>query len=128
MPAAGRQNVNTDKIMSDRVPGICTMESEAQAINWVHQPQQVAHTGSRPDQQPPECKSSLLPIHSRADDQRHTPVSATVGVPDHTQQDVDVRPSVSPSQGRSDDRAIGRLSEAIVQTEQPTSADPLRPQ
>jgi len=45
-----------------------------------------------------------------------------------TQQDVDVRPSVSPSQGRSDDRATGRLSEAIVQTEQPTSADPLRPQ
>jgi hypothetical protein len=26
MLAAGRQNVNTDKIMSDRVPGICTME------------------------------------------------------------------------------------------------------
>jgi hypothetical protein len=61
MPAAGRQNVNTDKIMSDRAPGICTMESKAQAINWVHQPQQVAHTGSRPDQQPPEYKSSLFP-------------------------------------------------------------------
>jgi hypothetical protein len=61
MPAAGRQKVNTDKIMSDRVTGICTMESKAQAINWVHQPQQVAHTGSRPDQQPPEYKSSLLP-------------------------------------------------------------------
>jgi hypothetical protein len=59
MPAAGRQNVNTDKIMSDRVPGICTMESKVQAINWVHQPQQVAHTGSRPDQQPPEYRTSL---------------------------------------------------------------------
>jgi hypothetical protein len=37
------------------------MEGEAQAINWVHQPQQVAHTGSRPDQKPPEYKTSLLP-------------------------------------------------------------------
>ena len=37
------------------------LESKVQAINWVHQPQQVAHTGSRPDQQPPEYRSSLLP-------------------------------------------------------------------
>jgi hypothetical protein len=37
------------------------MESKALAINWVDQAQQVAHTGSRPNQQPPEYKSSLLP-------------------------------------------------------------------
>jgi hypothetical protein len=32
MPAAGRQNVNTDKIMSDRVPAICTALPDLAAV------------------------------------------------------------------------------------------------